>query len=190
MKKTFFAATVLLLGASALLETETQFLSASLFNTPQFQEVEYSGSGMSGTGKVADSKRSFSDFLFSKTEKVEPEELEEVVSEVKEERVIPSEADVFNYPDREACWEANGSYIRGIDTNRTRICVKPYSDAGKNCTDSDQCEGRCLGLQDEETEEYNGFCQNNNNPFGCFPVMTEGKSEPTEVCVTEWEGEE
>lgn len=55
-------------------------------------------------------------------------------------------------------------------------CILSYADAGKACTDSSQCQGKCLVVPDRI--QTTGQCQLNNNPCGCFSTMEHGQPQP------------
>ncbi len=65
-------------------------------------------------------------------------------------------------------------------------CVVTYADAGRRCTDGDDCQGDC------RIEEVNGApdagaaavgqCQTNSSRFGCYTTVEGGKAEAT-ICV-------
>jgi hypothetical protein len=71
---------------------------------------------------------------------------------------------------------------------QTVRCVITYADAGRRCTDSDQCEGTCR-LNGEPSPTVRpgsaavGQCQASNaSNFGCFTTVEDGKVDAT-LCV-------
>ena len=72
-----------------------------------------------------------------------------------------------------------------------RICVTPYVDGGRACTDSGQCAGRCLldydsaavSLQSHPVgREAAGRCEADNRTFGCHAEILDGRiTQP--ICV-------
>jgi hypothetical protein len=94
---------------------------------------------------------------------------------------ISSEAPVIpNYTmsqaERDACTAANG-FVDRRGRIQAEVCVTPYADAGKVCTDGDQCEGRCIaegqaGTPPGETTE--GICQRDDYLFGCYGIVEDG----------------
>lgn len=56
-----------------------------------------------------------------------------------------------------------------------KFCVMPYSDAGKPCRGSSDCQGRCVENVKPQTESLAGQCQANNNPCGCFANIENNK---------------
>lgn len=72
------------------------------------------------------------------------------------------------------CTGAEGKWEKvGFLQNFT--CVLATKDAGNSCTDSSQCEERCLAIADpKDTNKTIGQCQATNQPFGCFAEMENG----------------
>ena len=65
-----------------------------------------------------------------------------------------------------------------------RVCVMPYSDAGRACTDSGQCAGRCLLSYDSSEvtiqshpvgREAAGQCEADSPTFGCHAEIVNGR---------------
>ena len=72
-----------------------------------------------------------------------------------------------------ACAAAGGE-VRGVCRMQTQQCVIPYADAGKPCTDGDQCAGDCLA-PDGEPGRTAGQCQADNDPCGCRFTIEDGR---------------
>ncbi len=57
-------------------------------------------------------------------------------------------------------------------------CVVPYKDAGKSCSDSSECSGKCVtgdaGTKPESA--VRGICTANSDPCGCFQLVENGKA--------------
>ena len=74
------------------------------------------------------------------------------------------------YP-RVACTINGGEWIRDGITDQAQYCLRSYSDAGKACKSSKDCEGTCIlegfysSLQPVPTS---GRCTPDNRQFGCF----------------------
>jgi hypothetical protein len=62
-----------------------------------------------------------------------------------------------------------------------RICVIPFADAGRRCTDGSQCAGDCLVDPTAEMQalglrgEAVGQCQPHTPYFGCYATVTAGR---------------
>lgn len=65
-------------------------------------------------------------------------------------------------------------------------CVVSYSDAGRRCTDGDDCEGDCriedTAAASQAGQAAVGQCQANSSRFGCYTTIEDGKAEAT-ICV-------
>ncbi|MCS6624478.1 hypothetical protein N0B44_16285 [Roseibacterium beibuensis] len=77
-------------------------------------------------------------------------------------------------------------------------CIVRYADAGKPCTDGDQCEGECRAEVDLPPPPSGppsppakttpppaptaGVCQADSNHFGCYAVIENGRAQPM-ICV-------
>ncbi|MEZ5535238.1 MAG: hypothetical protein R3F02_06395 [Thiolinea sp.] len=86
--------------------------------------------------------------------------------------------------DAESCKQAGGDWVRGGLAGQYG-CVYPATDAGKTCTDSDQCQYRCLARPEDQLEigqKATGQCQADSSPFGCRTEIKNGMAEPT-LCV-------
>lgn len=78
-----------------------------------------------------------------------------------------------------------GGTMQPVGKMRTMQCVVPYADAGKRCTDGDQCAGECRtadAARPTQGATVAGICQADSNPFGCFTRVEDGKAEAT-LCV-------
>lgn len=71
----------------------------------------------------------------------------------------------------------DGGTVQRLGMLRNEACVLPYADAGKSCTDSSQCLGRCqLDMRAPVPEgTVHGLCQPTTNEFGCFKEVRDGK---------------
>ncbi|MBB5986353.1 hypothetical protein [Sphingobium lignivorans] len=89
-------------------------------------------------------------------------------------------------PELNACVRQGGTLqVRG--RAGTVMCVIPYADAGKSCTSSSECRGRCLAARTdgdlpERGEAAPGRCQPENRLFGCFAELKDGKVATT-MCI-------
>ena len=80
---------------------------------------------------------------------------------------------------------ARGGKMMQVGRLQTWQCVVSYADAGKRCTDGDQCQGDCR----IETTPFPqsgsaavGQCQAKNTRFGCFTRVEDGKADAA-LCV-------
>ena len=84
----------------------------------------------------------------------------------------------------QAC-EANGGTYRQVCLMGDWTCVMPYKDAGKRCTDNDQCDGKqCRYLASNPPPQDGtavGECRRNSDPCGCFTMLVKGI--PQGLCV-------
>lgn len=93
----------------------------------------------------------------------------------------------FNDKDRDACIASGGKYEMAGLLGHFQ-CTLPYADAGAVCSDRSDCEGRCLAGEDAdfdptgETSGQTGFCQADDNSFGCFSDVIEGVVQPA-LCI-------
>jgi hypothetical protein len=83
------------------------------------------------------------------------------------------------------CIARNGT-MQPVGRMQTMQCVVRYADAGKRCTDSDQCAGECrtadVTARPTPGAAVAGICQADSNRFGCFTRVEDGKAEAT-LCV-------
>ncbi len=91
-------------------------------------------------------------------------------------------------PPAEQC-EAAGGSVELTGLTRSPRCVVPTADAGQVCSDSSDCEGRCL-LEDWEGERpprlgtrATGVCEASNLTYGCFAEVRRGRIASTFLCV-------
>ena len=64
-------------------------------------------------------------------------------------------------------------------------CVVTYSDAGKACQDSSDCQGKCKNtgeFVDANAKTQSGQCASDSSPFGCYQTIEEGVTQPA-ICV-------
>jgi putative hemolysin len=85
--------------------------------------------------------------------------------------------------DRSACTSAGGRIERRGRIG-AELCVRPFADAGKQCTDSSQCEGKCIGSSEQasSTMPVSGQCQADDRLFGCHSEISQGKAVNT-ICI-------
>lgn len=88
-------------------------------------------------------------------------------------------------PTAAAC-AARGGELRPVGRMQSLQCVIKYADAGKRCTDGDDCLGDCrienMAARPQEGAAAVGQCQVNNLNFGCFTTVENGRAEAT-LCI-------
>jgi len=87
--------------------------------------------------------------------------------------------------DAAAC-AARGGKMLPQGRMQTVQCVVSYSDAGKRCTDGDDCQGNCR-IEDVTDAPRAGAavvgqCQAVSGSFGCYTTVEDGKAQAT-ICV-------
>ena len=83
-----------------------------------------------------------------------------------------------------ACTARGGSMHR-VCLMGNMACVISYPDAGKTCTDKDECTGQCRfagGTPPPPSATARGVCQQTSDPCGCFSQIIRGKVQPA-LCV-------
>ena len=94
----------------------------------------------------------------------------------------PSATNVQNDPDYPSealikdCSAKGGKYIKQGKLQRYK-CVTYFSDAGKSCSDSSECQGSCLNsnrLIETNTSNIVGQCASTDSPFGCREIVENG----------------
>lgn len=86
--------------------------------------------------------------------------------------------------DQAGCQGAGGDWRREGMLG-AYMCVTPYADAGRSCTDGAQCQGDCRLADDGPAPmggPATGVCQANSSPFGCFTRVDNGRASAT-LCV-------
>ena len=71
--------------------------------------------------------------------------------------------------EQKKCEKQNGTWIVGSAEYGAK-CILQYPDAGKECTNSDQCEGKCVTNIISQLGKT-GTCQKNNDNQGCFNAI-------------------
>jgi hypothetical protein len=84
---------------------------------------------------------------------------------------------------RVACTSAGGRVERRGRVG-AELCVKPFADAGKACTDTSQCQGKCVGTVEQTAMvgSVAGQCQADDALFGCYSEIRNGKA-VNAICV-------
>jgi len=72
---------------------------------------------------------------------------------------------------------AAGGVVERRGRLQAELCVKPFADAGKSCTDGDQCAGDCvMEAAGQDGAQVAGQCQADDRPFGCFAKVEDGRA--------------
>jgi len=81
---------------------------------------------------------------------------------------------------------ARGGTMKAVGRLQSMQCVIPHADAGKTCTDGDQCAGDCriedVAQRPAAGASVTGRCQATSEPFGCFTRVEDGRAAAT-LCV-------
>lgn len=78
--------------------------------------------------------------------------------------------------DRAAC-KAAGGFVERRGRRNAELCVTPFPDAGKACSDGSECAGRCIvegGAEMQPDESIVSICQRDDALFGCFSTVENG----------------
>lgn len=74
----------------------------------------------------------------------------------------------------DACAKAGGE-IRPVCMLQKPMCVIAFKDAGKTCSDSSECSGRCQTEEQVQPQKATtGKCTASNDPCGCFQIVEKG----------------
>ncbi|WP_022953883.1 hypothetical protein [Leucothrix mucor] len=79
--------------------------------------------------------------------------------------------------DEASCKQQGGTWGK-VGLGGFMACTIPTGDAGKSCTDSSECERRCLTGVGEPGKQVTGQCQSSNQPFGCWAEVLKGVAQP------------
>ena len=77
-----------------------------------------------------------------------------------------------------ACASYGGEW-RPVCRMQKPACVITFKDAGKSCSDSSECSGRCTVQSGsvQAGKETRGTCTANSDPCGCFQLVVNGKAD-------------
>ena len=90
-------------------------------------------------------------------------------------------------PDAQQC-RARGGTVSRRGITQSPVCVVPYADAGRACSDDSDCLGRCLLPADDDWHRHppgsraTGQCQAENNDYGCFAEVRNGRVAGAFIC--------
>lgn len=97
--------------------------------------------------------------------------------------VSPSDAPMQS-ADAASC-ATRGGTMQQVGRMQSWQCVVRYADAGKRCTDGDQCQADCLIEGNSGVAPgaaVAGVCQATSNRFGCNTTVEDGKAGAT-LCI-------
>jgi hypothetical protein len=81
---------------------------------------------------------------------------------------------------------AKGGEWRPVCRMQQPACVVTFADAGKACSDGDDCAGDCMAKSDAgfaaEGKAVAGFCAVNSDPCGCKQTVEDGKATAA-ICI-------
>ncbi len=89
----------------------------------------------------------------------------------------PIDPDVSMTASRRAACEAAGGYVERRGRRNAELCVTPYPDAGKACSDGSDYEGDCIvegAAEMHKSGNSTGICQRDDALFGCFGTVENG----------------
>lgn len=71
-----------------------------------------------------------------------------------------------------------GGHVQAVCTSAEKVCLTDYTDAGKVCQSSTECEGKCIYTGPEGPsvgDKVMGHCEVDNNPCGCWQLVEKGE---------------
>lgn len=90
----------------------------------------------------------------------------------------PDKATITNETD---CMREGGQWTQ-LGRAPVKQCLRQTTDAGKACTDSEQCEGQCMAPEGSvDGSQVGGSCSVDTNPFGCQQRVRGGMA--STICV-------
>jgi hypothetical protein len=87
--------------------------------------------------------------------------------------------------DQSAACTAKGGSWQPVCRMQQPACVMTFADAGKECSDGDDCQGDCLAKPVADFIEggpATGICAVNDDPCGCKQKIEDGKATAA-ICV-------
>lgn len=72
--------------------------------------------------------------------------------------------------------KAQGGEVRGVGIFATPACVVPFSDGGRECKDSEECQGMCKAAPNVNIgAKGSGTCQaDTHDIYGCYNEIKAG----------------
>lgn len=79
------------------------------------------------------------------------------------------------------CLREGGQWTQ-LGRAAVKQCLRQTTDAGKACTDSEQCQGQCMAPEGSvDGTQAGGSCSVDTNPFGCQQRVRAGMA--STICV-------
>lgn len=82
-------------------------------------------------------------------------------------------------PDKARCEATQGSHWKPQGMAQIPACITTYTDAGKSCTASDQCQGDCIVSNTEKS----AVCATTSSPFGCRATIEDFRKNKGVMCM-------
>lgn len=100
----------------------------------------------------------------------------QVAEDVPNASSAPAPGSTLSVADAAAC-RAGGGQVAVRGRLQAELCVQPFADAGRSCTDNSQCAGACVTetMEAAAGETVTGQCQADDRPFGCFAEVEQGR---------------
>lgn len=81
-------------------------------------------------------------------------------------------------PDKEKCESTQGNLWQPQGMAQIPACISTYSDGGKSCTSSSQCQGECIVTNSEKP----AVCAQTSSKFGCRATIEDFKQHGGIMC--------
>jgi hypothetical protein len=100
---------------------------------------------------------------------------------------VPFSYQACVYPPNEivqACTAKDGAFLQQGRLGCYQ-CVVTYTDAGKACQDSTDCQGKCKNTGEfiaADVKTQSGQCASDSSLFGCYQTIEKGVAQPA-ICV-------
>jgi len=120
----------------------------------------------------------------SSTTAVQPKQTDDTAMNDKND---PFSYQACVYPPNEtvqACTAKGGAFLQQGRLGCYQ-CVVTYTDAGKACQDSTDCQGKCKNTGEfiaANVKTQSGQCASDSSGFGCYQTIEKGVAQPA-ICV-------
>ncbi|GEM_PF-5097786 len=164
-------------------ETTISGMPALLAEIPirLYDDERYIGAG-SGISILIFGEREYALFYIQDVAAVERETVDQILSTFRfvdqKTTTIPEEI-----PTNEtSCMEKMGDW-RQVGASRAYSCIFTYADGGKECKNSDECEGSCVVYDYNQAERGKGICEQDTDFFGCYATIENFKAGYGILCI-------